>query len=361
MTQDKHIWCIIMAGGLGSRFWPVSRTDNPKQFIDVTGVGRSMLQLTFERYERICPKQNIVIVTGKQYADRVREQLPDLLPYQVLAEPLRRNTAPCIAYAAAVIGQIDPEATLIVSPADHAIFHKDKFKTDIMQALGTVRQHDWIITLGAQPTRPDTSYGYIQFNDEPSLPGAENLHKVITFTEKPPVEMARQFIASGEFFWNAGILVWKLSVLREAYRKHLPLIADAFFGIGLTTPWEDLESVYAHCEAVSVDNGIMEKADNVHVLAASFAWSDVETWDSLYDVYRHDNNGNAVVCGNAFTYNSHNNLVLVSEDKNVILEGLDGYIVAAGADTLMICRRQHEDMVFKFASDVELKKLIDKK
>ena len=361
MTKDKHTWCIIMAGGLGSRFWPVSRTDNPKQFIDVTGVGRSMLQLTFERYERICPKQNIVIVTGKQYADRVREQLPDLLPYQVLAEPLRRNTAPCIAYAAAVIGQIDPAATLIVSPSDHAIFHREKFRADMEQALQTVAEHDWIITLGAQPVRPETSYGYIQFNDEPSLPGADNLHKVITFTEKPPVEMARQFIASGEFFWNAGIFVWKLPVLRDAYKKHLPQVADTFFNIGLTTPWEELERVYSQSEAVSVDNGIMEKADNVHVLAASFGWSDVETWGSLYDVYRRDTNGNAVVSGNAFTYDSRNNLVLVSEDKNVILEGLDGYIVAASDTTIMVCRRKSEDMVFRFSSDVELKKLIDKK
>ena len=183
MTQDKHTWCVIMAGGLGSRFWPVSRTDNPKQFIDVTGVGRSMLQLTFERYERICPKQNIVIVTGKQYADRVREQLPDLLPYQVLAEPLRRNTAPCIAYAAAVIGQIDPEATLIVSPSDHAIFHREKFRADMEQALQTVAEHDWIITLGAQPVRPETSYGYIQFNDEPSLPGADESEPRPEFSE----------------------------------------------------------------------------------------------------------------------------------------------------------------------------------
>ena len=260
-----------------------------------------------------------------------------------------------------MIGQIDPEATLIVSPSDHAIFHKEKFRTDIEQAVETVAQHDWIITLGAQPVRPDTSYGYIQFDDEPSLPGADNLHKVITFTEKPPVEMARQFIASGEFFWNAGIFVWKLSVLREAYKKHLPLMADAFFNIGLTTPWEELEAVYSQCEAVSVDNGIMEKADNVHVLAASFGWSDVETWDSLYDVYRHDKDGNAVVSGNAFLYNSRNNLVLVQDGKNIILEGLDGYIVAAGADTLMICRRKSEDMAFKFASDVELRKLIDKK
>ena len=349
-----------MAGGLGSRFWPVSSVDCPKQFVDTMGVGRSMLQLTFERMEKLCPRDHIIVVTGEQYADRVREQVPNLLPWQVLGEPLRRNTAPCIAYAAAVIAQMDPDATIVVSPADHAVFGLDRFVRNLTQAIECVQEHDWIITLGAQPVRPDTSYGYIQFNDEPSLPKAHNLHKVITFTEKPPVEMARQFIASGEFFWNAGIFVWRLPVLREAYKKHLPHVAVAFFGLGLTTPWEELERVYSHCEAVSVDNGIMEKADNVHVLAASFGWSDVETWDSLYDVYRHDQNGNAVVSGNALTYNSRNNLVLVSEGKNVILEGLDGYIVAAGADTLMICRRKNEDMVFKFSSDMELKKLIDK-
>lgn len=363
MMLNKHTWFVIMAGGLGSRFWPISRTDNPKQFIDVTSVGRSMLQLTFQRFEKICPRQNIVIVTGEQYADRVREQIPGLLPYQVLSEPLRRNTAPCVAYAAAVIGQIDPQATLIVSPADHAIFHEDKFIADIQQAVQTVALREWIITLGAQPVRPDTSYGYIQFNEKPSLPRAMNLHKVVTFTEKPPIEMARQFIASGEFYWNAGIFVWQLPVLRKAYEEHLPAIAESFFTLGLGTPWEELERVYSLCEAVSIDNGIMEKASNVHVLTASFGWSDVETWDSLYDVSRHDKHGNAILSGNVFTYDSSNCLVVTPNDnsKTVVLEGLDGYIVAASNDTLMVCRREHEEMVFKFASDVELKKLIDKK
>lgn len=363
MTSNKHIWVIIMAGGLGSRFWPISRTDNPKQFIDVMGIGRSMLQLTFERFEKICPRQNIVIITGEHYVDRVREQLPGLMPYQVLAEPLRRNTAPCIAYAAAVIGQIDAEATLIVSPSDHAIFQQDHFEADMMQSVETATKHEWIITLGARPVRPDTSYGYIQFRDEASLPGSSSLHPVVTFTEKPPVEMARQFIASGEFFWNTGILVWTLPALRKAYKTYLPAIADTFFSLGLASAWEDLERAYSQSESISVDNGIMEKADNVHVLAASFGWSDVETWDSLYDVSHHDKKGNAIVSGNVFTYDTHNTLVVMPSDqkKTVVLEGLDGYIVAASDDTLMVCRRQNEELVFKFSSDVELKKLIDEK
>ncbi len=352
-----------MAGGLGSRFWPVSSVDCPKQFIDVIGVGRSMLQLTFERFERLCPREHIVIVTGEQYVERVHEQVPGLEPWQVLGEPLRRNTAPCIAYAASVVAHLDPEATIIVSPSDHAIFRRERFNDDMRQAVETVQTHDWIITLGAIPVKPDTSYGYIQFRDHPSLPNAHNLHKVVTFTEKPPVEMARQFIASGEFFWNAGILVWRLPVLQEAYRRYLPAIAASFFDLDADTPAERLEEVYSQCEAISVDHGIMEKAENVHVLAASFGWSDVETWDSLYGVFRHDRDGNTLLGCDVFTYDTRNCLVVMPNDpdKTVVLEGLDGYIVAASKDTLMICRRKSEDKIFKFSSDMELKKLINGK
>ena len=352
-----------MAGGLGSRFWPIAGSDNPKQFIDVMGVGRSMLQTTFERFERLCPRQNIIIVTGEHYAGRVREQLPGLLPYQVLAEPMRRNTAPCIAYAASVVQQMDPEAVLIVSPSDHAVFNPDKFEADVRLAVDTVAGHDWIVTLGAQPMRPDTSYGYIQFHESPSLPSVQELHKVVTFTEKPPADMARQFIASGEFLWNTGILILRLDVLRDAYRRHLPQIATAFIGLGPDTPRAELELVYSQCESVSVDNGIMETADNVHVLATSFGWSDVETWGTLYDAIPHDADGNAVVRGNVFTYDTHDCLVVMPDDsaRTVVLEGLEGYIVAASDNILMVCRRSSEEQTFRFASDVELKKLIDRK
>ena len=368
-----------MAGGLGSRFWPVSSVDCPKQFVDTMGVGRSMLQLTFERMEKLCPRDHIVVVTGEQYTDRVREQVPGLLPWQVLGEPLRRNTAPCIAYAAAVIAQMDPEATVVVSPADHAVFGLDRFVKNLSQAIECVQEHDWIITLGAQPVKPDTSYGYIQFSkevkgSEKGVKGSErtneselpttncplptNLYDVVTFTEKPPVEMARRFIASGEFFWNTGLLVWRMPVLQAAYRQFLPAIADTFFNLTLNTNRSTLEQVYSQSEAISVDHGIMEKADNVHVLAASFGWSDVETWDSLYGVFRHDRNGNAIVTGLAVTNDSRNCVVVVPAEMTVVLDGLDGYIVAATDDTLMICRRKNEDKIFKFASDAEMQQLL---
>ena len=400
INPSTHTWCIIMAGGLGSRFWPVSSVDCPKQFVDTMGVGRSMLQLTFERMEKLCPRDHIIVVTGEQYTDRVREQVPNLLPWQVLGEPLRRNTAPCIAYAAAVIAQMDPEATIVVSPADHAVFGLDRFVRNLSQAIDTVQEHDWIITLGAQPVKPDTSYGYIQFkspsatkvdklkvdtlissNDneairQPILSGSfgatacdqrganlstyqpTNLYDVVTFTEKPPVEMARQFIASGEFFWNTGLLVWRLPVLQQAYRQFLPAIADSFFNLTLNTNHSTLEEVYSHCEAISVDHGIMEKAANVHVLAASFGWSDVETWDSLYGVFRHDKAGNAIVNGLAVTYDTHNCVVIVPADKTVVLDGLNDYIVASNDDTLLICRRKNEDKIFKYANDVEMQQLL---
>ncbi len=384
INVSTHTWCIIMAGGLGSRFWPVSGIDCPKQFVDTMGVGRSMLQLTFERMEKLCPRDHIVVVTGEQYADRVREQVPNLRPWQVLGEPLRRNTAPCIAYAAAVIAEMDPEATVIVSPADHAIFGLDRFVRNLSQAIDAVQKHDWIITLGAQPVKPDTSYGYIQFR-EPAAPvdtldvdtmirstgeqshqpinvsthqRINNLYEVVTFTEKPPVEMARQMIASGEFFWNTGLLVWRLPVLRQAYEKFLPAIADSFFSLTLSTSQQVLEQVYSQCEAISVDRGIMEKADNVHVMAASFGWSDVETWDSLYGVFHHDKNGNAIVNGLAVTYDTRNCVVIVPADTSVVLDGLDGYIVAANEDTIMICRRKNEDKIFKYANDVEMEQLL---
>ncbi len=351
-------YCIIMAGGFGSRFWPISQANNPKQFIDILGNGESMLQTTFRRFERICPRENIIIVTNSLYADRVREQIPNLQPYQVLSEPYRRSTAPCIAYAAAIISQLDPNANIIVTPSDHAIFDEAKYDHDIRQALSITACHDYIVTIGIRPTDPKTKYGYIQFNESPALPDAQSLHKVITFTEKPPLEIARQFISTGEFFWNAGIFVWSLSTLRKAYQTFLPNIAKSILTLKADTSPDEVEHVYSLCDTISVDYGIIEHAENVYVLEASFPWSDVETWDLLYNTYPHDAGNNSIISGTVFTYDVQNSVVHIPANKTIVLQGLDGYIVAANDNTTLICRRDQEDRILKFISDVELNQMM---
>lgn len=356
--MSPNNYCIIMAGGFGSRFWPMSKSDNPKQFVDVMGVGESMLQTTFHRFERICPRENIIIVTGRNYVEKVRQQLPGLLPYQVLAEPTRRNTAPCVAYAGAVISKLNPDANIVVTPSDHAVFGEDRFANNIIDALRITAERPWIITIGARPVNPNTKYGYIQFRDRASLPEAHNLHEVVTFTEKPPIEMARQFIASGEFFWNSGLFVWSLKTLMQAYKDFLPNIAASFFELSDQSSAEELDKVYALSEAISIDFGIMEKAGNVHVMEADFGWSDVETWDSLSNTCVKDADGNAIVSGNVFTYDVKNCVVHLPKDKTLVLQGMRDCIVAGDADTLLICQKSAEERIFKFSSDVELSKIL---
>lgn len=354
MALSPNTYCIIMAGGFGRRFWPMSQTDNPKQFIDILGNGQSMLQATFARFEKICPRRNIIIVTGEIYVKRVHEQIPGLLPYQVLSEPSRRNTAPCIAYAASIIREMNPNAVVIVSPSDHAIFGEEQFSKDMMMAIQAAHDNNWIITVGVRPTSPNTSYGYIQYREEPTSAFTPTYHKAITFTEKPPIDVASQFIASGEFLWNAGIFIWRLPVLIEAYQRHLPLVADDFFKLTLRTPRTELNNIYSVTESISVDFGIMEKADNVYVIKASFGWSDVETWESLYSTARHDEHHNAIVSGHVFAYDVNNCLIHIPSDRTIVLQGLDNYIVAGDETTLLVCRRDQEDRLFGFASDVEL-------
>ena len=350
--MNNNTFCIIMAGGYGSRFWPICKDDSPKQFIDILGTGQSLLQSTVKRFECICPRENIIIVTNRVYVDRVREQIGGLLPYQVLGEPTRRNTAPCVAYAASVIYDINPEANVIVTPSDHAIFGMEHFIHDLELALQVTERHDCILTVGVRPTNPNVKYGYIQFSEDIVDPRATNLHKVVTFTEKPPVEMARQFIATGEFFWNAGIFVWRMPTLRKAYDAYLPNISKSYFALKVTTPQTELDNVCALSESISVDFGIMEHADNVYVMEASFGWSDVESWNSLYGVVQHDASDNAVVTGRALLYDVKNTVVHAPSNRTVVLQGLDGYIVAANEDTILVCRRDNEDCIVKYASDV---------
>ena len=364
-----------MAGGTGSRFWPMSQADNPKQFLDIMGVNRSMLQITFRRFERVCPRENIYIVTGSEYVDRVHEQIPGLDPRQVLGEPVRRNTAPCIAYAAAMIGCSNPEARIVVTPADHAIFNEENFIRDIERALHIGSRCDGLVTIGIHPTYPNTGYGYIQFSEEPVVQCSNGtlservdmptLHRVVTFTEKPPLEMAQQFIATDEFLWNSGIVVCRLQVLKQAFERHLPVIAQEFFRMTRSTTAEEVEYIYSRSESISIDFGIMEKAEEVYVLEASFGWSDVESWETLHDtVYRMggaDSNGNCIVSGNVFSYELKDTIVHVPNTRTLVLQGLEGYIVAGNEDTLLVCRRDHEDLIVKYASDVDLAEAKTKK
>lgn len=354
--MNQNNFCIIMAGGMGSRFWPMSSYNNPKQFIDIFGTGQSMLQNTFRRLTLVCPRENIIIVTSRGCAEQVRQQIPDLLDYQVLCEPMRRNTAPCIAYAAAVINELNPNANVIVTPSDHVIFNDNLFAKDLGDAVSIADKYDWIVTIGVRPTTPNTKYGYIQFAEQSSTPALPMLHKVVTFTEKPPLDMAMQFINSGEFFWNTGILVWRLPVLMQSFRQFLPTIADTFGDLGFDTPPAELARIYSTTEAISVDFGIMEKADNVHVMEAEFGWSDVETWDSLYNTCPKDENDNAVATGRVMAYDCKGCVVHLPPSRTLIMQGLENCIVTANDEVMMICRREAENQIAKFASDYDLYK-----
>lgn len=354
--KNPNNYCIIMAGGFGSRFWPLCSINKPKQFIDLMGTGQSMLQATFDRFADICPVENIFVVATKNLEAQIRKQLPLLTDGQILSEPFRRNTAPCIAYAASVINEINPNANIIVTPSDHAIFGKEDFNRNIVDALNMANSHDWIVTLGAKPVNPNAKYGYIQFHEATMQHTSSRIHKVITFVEKPPFDMACQFISSGEFLWNTGIFVWRLPVLMNAYRKYLPLIAESFFSLGAETPSKHLKDVYTQAQTISVDYGIIEKADNVYVLEADFGWSDVETWESLFMAKPHDDEGNAITSGNIVTYDTHGCIIHLHPEKYAVVQGLEDYIITAGIDTLLICRRDQEEQLMKYYSDIELMK-----
>ncbi|WP_375415898.1 mannose-1-phosphate guanylyltransferase [uncultured Hymenobacter sp.] len=356
----KNTYLVIMAGGIGSRFWPFSRTHHPKQFHDVLGVGRSMLQVTMDRFAGICPPENVFVVTNRDYVGLVQQHLPALPPNQILGEPIGRNTAPCIAYAAYRIAQRDPQATIIVSPADHAVGREDEFRRVVQLAIDGARAHDVLITLGLHPSRPDTGYGYIQYMDGAAhkLPGTE-LFKVKTFTEKPNPELARMFVESGDFLWNSGLFVWRADVILHAFRHYLSDIAEVFDegADQLGTDQEEafISEAYSRCRNVSIDYGIMEKADNVYVLPAEFGWSDVGTWDSLHRLGQPDEHGN-VINGEVMLYDTRDSIIKTPTERLVVVQGLDGFIVAEYDNVLLICKRTEEQRVKEFVADVKAKK-----
>ncbi|WP_031529435.1 mannose-1-phosphate guanylyltransferase [Dyadobacter crusticola] len=347
--QDTYV--IIMAGGVGTRFWPFSRTDFPKQFHDVLGTGQTLLQQTVERFEGVCPIENVYIVTSQEYKELVKEQIPALSDDQILLEPNRRNTAPCIAYACYKIAARNPNANVVVAPADHIILKADVFRDTIKVALGATRNEDILVTLGIQPTRPDTGYGYIQY-----IPDKLTVKKVKSFTEKPHLELALQFLDSGDFVWNAGIFVWNINAFKKALNEFQPEIAEIFSGgdnhYYVETEDSFVQRAYAHCGSISIDNAIMEKADNVHVVLSNFGWSDLGTWKSLYEVSEKDSNLN-VTDGNLILHNTTNSIIKTPSDKLVVINGLDGYIVAEYDGVLLICKKEEEQKVKEFVAQAK--------
>jgi mannose-1-phosphate guanylyltransferase len=355
--MNHNNYALIMAGGVGSRFWPVSRTAHPKQFIDFFGIGKTLIQSTYERFLQTCPPENIFIVTNEIYVDLIKEQLPAMQDNQILAEPMMRNTAPCIAYGAMKIAALNPEAVIIVAPSDHTIAYQDAFIAAIEQSLQAAAANDVLVTLGIKPSRPDTGYGYIQYTSD-YLPDDEQIHKVKLFTEKPNRELAKTFLDSGDFLWNAGIFIWSAKSINNAFEKYLPDMYEIFqqgnSAYNTALEKEFIGDAYAQCTNISIDFAIMEKAENVYVLPADFGWSDLGTWSSIYEMAEKDYVGNAVIPSEqVMMFDSSNCMVNVPKDKLVILQGLHNYIVVESNNTLMICPRDEEQNVKKVVADVK--------
>ncbi|MGB0423161.1 MAG: mannose-1-phosphate guanylyltransferase [Flavobacteriales bacterium] len=358
MSSETN-YCVIMAGGIGSRFWPMSRTAFPKQFHDVLGIGRSLLQMTFDRLNKISPSSNILVVTNASYKDLVLEQLPELKPDQVLCEPFMRNTAPCIAYANYHIASKCKNANIVVAPSDHLILNENEFVSTIERAIDRTSKSSNLITLGIKPSRPDTGYGYIQF-DEPKEQVHETIKEVKTFTEKPDLELAEQFIESGDFYWNSGIFVWSLKNIQAAFEEHLSDMNGLFKGyennFGTEKEDEAIKDIYAQSDNISIDYGIMEKAENVEVVLSDFGWSDLGTWGSLYANMEKDDLGNAMATDHVHTYGSKNNLVHTPEDKLVVLQGVEDCIVVDTGKVLMICHKNEEQKIKRIVNDLKSRK-----
>jgi len=356
----NNTYCVIMAGGIGSRFWPLSKSSCPKQFLDILGTGETLIQQTFRRLNNICPAENFLIVTNYDYREMVLEQLPLLDESQVLGEPLRRNTAPCIAYACHKIKCKNPDANIIVAPSDHLITKENEFILQLENALRYVTQNDALVTLGITPSRPETGYGYIQINGNVSFESTDNLYKVKTFTEKPDLKMAKVFMDSGEFFWNSGIFIWSLKSIMSAFETYLPEVNELFIkGHRFYYTNEEhafLNKTYSECPNISIDYGIMEKASNVFVFCSDFGWSDLGTWGSLWENSNRDAADNAIKGKNVMLYDTQNCIVNMSNDKLVVVQGLDGYIIVEGKDTLLICKKEDEQQIRQFVNDVKIKK-----
>ncbi len=357
--MSSHYYGIIMAGGIGSRFWPLSRNARPKQFLDILGSGRTLLQQSFDRLKKIIPPHQLFIVTHEAYVNLVKEQLPELKAEQILGEPYRKNTAPCIAYAAHKIFTLDPEAVMVAAPSDHIIIQEETFLRCLEKGLEFVTHQDSLLTIGIKPSRPDTGYGYIQMvTDKPEE--EFKITKVKTFTEKPNLEMARFFLQSGEFAWNAGIFMWSIKSILKALETYLPDMNHLFLACrkDMNTPHEKkaILEVYERCPSISIDFAVMEKANNVYVMNADFGWSDLGTYGSLQEHMPHDKQHNTISGKHVLMYDSENCYVNVPKDKLVVIQGLNDFIVVDTGDVLLICRKQEEQQIRQFVNDVQISK-----
>ena len=352
MNAEKT-YVLILAGGIGSRFWPLSREENPKQFQDILGTGKSLIQSAYERYRKLVSADHIYVITNHTYVGLVQQHLPELQANQILAEPFGRNTAPCIAYAAHKIDDFENDALMIVAPSDHLILEEDNFVSQMRTALNFAEKNDALITLGIKPHRPDTGYGYIQFEEKETH---EGINKVVTFTEKPPLEMAEKFVASGDFLWNSGMFIWSIKSILNALNEHLPelnLVFNEGTGAYNTKIEQDhILKIYERVNPISIDNGVLEKADNVFVLPSDFGWSDLGTWKSVADnthVQNHNKVQNAVL----HPIDSKNNLVVSSKDKLVVLKDIDNLYIIDTEDALLICKNDQEQEIKKIVGDIK--------
>ncbi len=358
--MDSNNFCVIMAGGIGSRFWPLSKTSNPKQFLDILGTGKTLIQQAYERFLPVCPKENIYIVSNKEYEAVIKEQLPGLTEAQILLEPMRKNTAPCIAFANYRIKQVNPDANIIVAPSDHLIVNEKEFIKVIKQGLKFVAGTDVLLTLGIKPGRPETGYGYIQVNEGRVSKITRHLKKVKTFTEKPDYDLAKVFLESGEFYWNSGLFLWSLKSINKAFDKHLSEVAILFSELetGLDKNAEDAAvlGAYSDTRNISIDYGVMEKAENVYVLCSDFGWSDLGTWGSLYEHSDKDRNGNAILGKDVLSYDCKNNIVSTQPGKLLAVQGLEDYIIVDSDKVLLICKREDEQKIKQMVKDVKMQK-----
>jgi len=351
ISDNNHL--VIMAGGIGSRFWPMSTQECPKQFIDVMGCGRTLIQLTVDRFEGVCPKENIWVVTSDKYAGIVHEQLPGISESNILKEPCRRNTAPCIAYVCWKIKARNPKANIVVTPSDHVVMNVKEFQRVITSALDYTQNSDAILTLGMKPTRPETGYGYIEADLSSASTSNNEIYRVDSFKEKPDVETAERYIRQNNYYWNAGIFIWNVNTIVNAFRIYQPEIAEIFTNLmpHFYTPSEqqEIDTHFPECPNISVDYAILEKSDEIYVFPADFGWSDLGTWGSLHVQMSKDLAGNVCIGQDINMYESHDCIVHTMQEKKVVIIGLNGYIVAENNEQLLICKFEDEQRIKKFS------------